>query len=546
MSPAVDLLLGGRYQLKERIARGGMGEVWRANDLALGRDVAVKVLRPEIVDDPLFLERFRNEARNTALISHPGIAQVFDYGEDGQYAYLVMELVPGEPLSALLMREGSLSVDRTLDVIGQAALALQAAHDKGVVHRDIKPGNILVMPNGQVKLADFGIARGLDTQTLTQTGRVMGTPHYFSPEQSAGQRATAASDIYALGVVAYECLCGRRPFDAETPVALALAHLREEPPPLPDHIPAGVRALVARAMAKDPAQRPASAAHFGRRLLALRDAYRAAMQSAQPPSPDPADLSPASPVLPAAPTHRPPIHAHPPRPGATPVAEPPVHSASAGPYHQRYASWNTPADTPPAPTAPARPVAQPTPPPRTLRGTPGPAPATSVTYRSRSRRGHGRRLLAWLALLALLSAGAYAFWRTQARTGLLSGLLGYHQPAIRPAGATSLPRYSPQADDQRYDVEQSVTQTRSRTKIEVTPADYVGRPYAEVYRELRRLGLLPVKVDSAKNGRPGTVSSIAPTGMLNRGETVRVAVVSADGHATRPNKGKGKGKKSDG
>ena len=177
--------------------------------------------------------------------------------------------------------------------MGQCAHALQAAHDKGVVHRDIKPGNILVMPTGQVKLTDFGIARGLDSQTLTQTGRVMGTPHYFSPEQSAGERATAFSDIYALGVVAYECLSGRRPFDSETPVALALAHLREEPPPLPETIPAGVRALIGRAMAKDPAQRPASAAHLGRRLLSLRDTYRVAPPPAAQPDPAAAEKAPS-------------------------------------------------------------------------------------------------------------------------------------------------------------------------------------------------------------------------------------------------------------
>ncbi|WP_107249498.1 serine/threonine-protein kinase [Carbonactinospora thermoautotrophica] len=516
MSPAGDLLLGGRYQLKERIARGGMGEVWRANDLALGRDVAVKVLRPEIVDDPLFLERFRNEARNTALISHPGIAQVFDYGEDRRYAYLVMELVPGEPLSALLMKEGALSVDRTLDIIGQAALALQAAHDKGVVHRDIKPGNILVMPNGQVKLADFGIARGLGTQTLTQTGRVMGTPHYFSPEQSAGQRATPASDIYALGVVAYECLSGRRPFDAATPVALALAHLREEPPPLPDHIPAGVRALVARAMAKDPAQRPASAAHFGRRLLALRDAYRAAMQATQPP---PIELRP--PVAPS------PVHAYPQHPGA----EPPAHLPG-------YAYWSAPAmpDPPPAPSA--RPVARPTPPPRI------PQPGATVTHRSRPRsrprRRRGRRLLAWLLLLALLGAGVYVswvFWRAQARIASL----GHDQAVTQSASAIPQPRYAPQADDQRYEVTQPVTQQRPWTKIKVAAANHVDRPATEMCRELRRSGLSPVEADSVMNGKAGTVSSIAPTGTLSRRETARVAVVSADKPHDQAEEGQGEG-----
>jgi eukaryotic-like serine/threonine-protein kinase len=262
--------LRDRYQLVTRLAVGGMGEVWQANDVLLGRHVAIKVLKAELTDDPQFLERFRREARHTAKLTHPGIAQLYDYAEEQGRAYLVMELVPGEPLSAMLARESSLDVPRTLDIIAQTAAALQAAHDVGVVHRDVKPGNVLVTPNGGVKITDFGISRAADGTSLTQTGRVMGTAQYLSPEQAAGQSATPASDLYALGIVTYECLAGRRPFLGKNHVRLAEAHLREQPPPLPEHVPAQVRTFVESLLAKDPADRPPNAIRVNMRASALR------------------------------------------------------------------------------------------------------------------------------------------------------------------------------------------------------------------------------------------------------------------------------------
>ncbi|HSP37450.1 MAG TPA: protein kinase [Frankiaceae bacterium] len=274
-------VLGGRYRLTGVVAVGGMGEVWRADDETLGRQVAVKVLKAEYAEDPTFVERFRAEARNTAMLSHSGIATVYDYGEvpvdgaaggvAGGSAYLVMELVPGPPLSALLAAEAPLAPARVMNIVGQTALALQAAHEAGVVHRDIKPGNLLVMADDTVKVTDFGIARAADAVPLTRTGTVLGTAFYLSPEQAAGDDVGPPSDIYSLGIVAYECLTGRRPFAGTNPVAVALAHQREQAPPLPPEIPLQVRELVGRAMAKNPPDRPPTAGDFGRAALALRD-----------------------------------------------------------------------------------------------------------------------------------------------------------------------------------------------------------------------------------------------------------------------------------
>ena len=265
--------LGNRYRLDERIAVGGMGEVWRAHDEVLGRDVAVKVLRRDLADDQEFVDRFRDEARHTASLSHPNIAAVHDYAESDGVSYLVMELVDGEPLSELLAREGALPVERTLDLLAQVALALQAAHDAGVIHRDIKPGNLLVRPDGTVKVTDFGIARAAEaTAGRTQTGTVLGTAYYMPPESARGEQATAASDVYALGVVGYECLAGARPFTATNPVAVATAHLHDVPPPLPTHVPREVTRLVLSCLAKDPALRPSPASAVSERALALRAA----------------------------------------------------------------------------------------------------------------------------------------------------------------------------------------------------------------------------------------------------------------------------------
>ncbi|HZX54854.1 MAG TPA: serine/threonine protein kinase [Ilumatobacteraceae bacterium] len=253
-------VLGGRYALNERIALGGMGEVWSATDTVLHRVVAVKLLRTD--NAAALVSRFRDEARHMAAVSHPGIAHIHDYGEDGTSAFLVMELVPGEPLSKVLADRGPLPVTEALSYLVQTADALSAAHAVGVVHRDIKPGNLMVMVDGTVKVTDFGIARAVGSSAMTAVGKVSGTPQYMSPEQATGGTATPLSDIYSLGAVGYEMLVGRPPFGGDNPLAVTMAHVHQPAPDLPESIPAEVRSLIMGALAKDPAQRPASAAAF--------------------------------------------------------------------------------------------------------------------------------------------------------------------------------------------------------------------------------------------------------------------------------------------
>ena len=283
MNPTEGTILGGRYALTGRIAVGGMGEVWAATDTVLDRAVAVKLLRRALSQDGDFAERFRTEARNSAALQHPNIATVFDFGEDDGTAYLVMELVVGEPLSQIIAERAPLSAQESVAILIQAAMALAAAHESGVVHRDVKPANILITPDGTAKLTDFGIARAVDSVPLTRTGQVLGTAQYLSPEQALGQSATAASDIYALGVVGHEMLTGERPFDTGSVVSTALAHVNQPPPPLPDTVPSGIRDVISAALAKDPADRPASGADMAHALGMPGGAFA----SPEPDAPEP-------------------------------------------------------------------------------------------------------------------------------------------------------------------------------------------------------------------------------------------------------------------
>ncbi|MFR9753359.1 serine/threonine-protein kinase [Nocardia sp. 004] len=268
-----------RYRLQRLIATGGMGQVWEALDTRLDRRVAVKVLKSEFSADPTFRQRFRTEAKTTAQLNHPGIAGIYDYGETtdpqgSETAYLVMELVQGEPLNAVLSRLGRLSVAQGLDMLEQTGRALDVAHRVGVVHRDVKPGNILVTPTGQVKITDFGIAKAVDASPVTKTGMVMGTAQYIAPEQAVGEDATAASDVYSLGVVGYEALAGQRPFTGDGAITVAMKHVRDTPPPMPSDLPGNVRELIEITMEKDPARRYARGGEFADAVAAVRAGRR--------------------------------------------------------------------------------------------------------------------------------------------------------------------------------------------------------------------------------------------------------------------------------
>ena len=257
MSVMRDVLLGDRYRPVERLAVGGMGEVWRAEDSVLGRTVAIKILRAEYADDPGFRDRFRDEARHAALLAHPNVTQVFDFyeGDGDELPYIVMECVSGEPLSELLKRDGALPDEQTWSILGQTAAALAAAHRAGVVHRDIKPGNILVCPDGRVKVTDFGIARVVNQASVTQTGLLLGTAQYLAPEQVAGESATPATDMYALGVVGYECVTGQPPYEGDN-IAVLQAIQSGRSPKLPGSVSPALRDLIDSLLDRDPAQRP--------------------------------------------------------------------------------------------------------------------------------------------------------------------------------------------------------------------------------------------------------------------------------------------------
>ncbi|CAB4633895.1 unannotated protein [freshwater metagenome] len=269
MKPEVDQLFGGRYKLISRIAIGGMGEVWLAEDEVILRQVAIKILKQEYMGDPSFIERFRIEAKHAAMVNHEGIANVYDYGEDSGWAFLVMEYVPGDSLARILERDKVLPETKVMDIVAQTARALYAAHEAGLVHRDVKPGNLLITPEGQVKITDFGIARVADQVGLTATGQVMGTVQYLSPEQATGKPATPSTDIYSLGIVAYECLAGKRPFGGDSQMIIAMAQINDMPPALPVELDERVRKLVMSCLAKKASGRPENALILAQRAEAL-------------------------------------------------------------------------------------------------------------------------------------------------------------------------------------------------------------------------------------------------------------------------------------
>jgi serine/threonine-protein kinase len=472
-----------RYRFDRRIASGGMGEVWQATDTVLGREVAVKVLKTEYADDPTFRSRFRTEARNAAALHHPNVASVFDFGElpgndshdldhELPRPYLVMELVRGQPLSALLREGEPMPPETASDLVAQAADGLAAAHALGIVHRDVKPANLLVTPDRTVKVTDFGIARAADAVALTQSGQVLGTPQYLSPEQAEGKPATPASDIYSLGVVLYECLAGRRPFVGDTPISTALAHLREEPPPLPDDVPAHLRETTRVALAKDPAARFATVTDFA---AALRG------------GPVPARTR----VLGAA------------GGGGAAAAAVGAGAAAAGGGAAVGAESGT------------RVIATP----------------TDGPVEDDRRR---RRLPAWLpwaaaAVVVLLVLFAVARL-SNGRSGggeASGGGAASNTPSAATTRASSQPSEEPTSTPSAEATTSSPpSASPSDNRIRVDAAQYVGRPKDDAKDDLKKLGF---EVDDTTVDNPGgapedTVASVSPTGLVTPGATITLSV----------------------
>lgn len=307
-----ETLLNGRYRLISQQGSGGMAVIYKAQDLLLGRTVAVKVLRPSLTSDPAFMTRFRNEARSVANLNHPNIVTVHDVGNDGSTQYIVMEFVEGQDLKKIIKAEGALSVDRTLKLAIQICSGIGFAHRAGLVHADVKPQNILVTRGDLVKVTDFGIAQALsDTQPGERQSVVWGSPHYFAPEQARGEKPTPASDVYSIGIVLFEMLTGRLPYVGTNQQELALAHIREQVPSVIEvnpNVPETLSQIVYKVMSKEPSARYRMADQLGHVLESYRDRGREqTISNAPTASPPPAPPVNIPPYRPPAPDSPPPI-----------------------------------------------------------------------------------------------------------------------------------------------------------------------------------------------------------------------------------------------
>jgi serine/threonine-protein kinase len=520
VTPA-SVVLAGRYRLEGPVARGGVGEIWRATDLVLGRPVAVKLLRTEYAQHPEVLARFRAEARHAGSVSHPGIAQVYDYGEDGAAAspYLVMELVDG-PSLARVLAAGPLTPADAMDVLAQAAAGLQAAHAAGLVHRDVKPGNLLVGPSGQVKITDFGIAHAAWSAPITQTGALVGTPAYLAPERIMGGPATPASDLYSLGMVGYQCLTGAVPF-AGMPHEVTAAHRHRTLPPLPPAVPAGAAELVLDLTAKDPAARPASAGEVVVRAGRLRDAL-----AGRPTPPPPSE----------------------------PVGPPPARARGAEPVTLVGDPVPMPGDPVPMAGEPAPPAGEPVPwtrgpvpragEPATLAYTSAPGltpthqrlpqegmrPGREGTWAGRKGMRPGRKMRpargVLLAVAGVAVVAALAGWLLAGAFGAGPGQpqSGGPQPAASTPGAAAGTPTAPGAHS-----------------VEVNAGALAGQRASVVSRHLRRMGLRPRVVGAVRGSQaPGTVISVRPSGQVPAGSVVTVtAARPPPGHGNDDGNGQG-------
>ncbi|TVU64804.1 protein kinase [Paenarthrobacter nitroguajacolicus] len=534
MRPTSGITLGGRFQLTSRIAIGGMGEVWKAKDQILGRIVAIKVLKEEYTGDPGFLQRFRAEARHTALLNHVGIANVFDYGEEAGSAYLVMELVPGHPLSGILEREQVLSPDMTLSIIAQTARALAVAHAQGLVHRDIKPGNLLITPDNRVKVTDFGIARLADQVPLTQTGQVMGTAQYLAPEQATGQTATGSSDIYSLGVIGYECLTGHRPFSGESQIAIALAQVNDAPPPLPETLPTPVRALLMSMLAKDPKNRPANAIKLAEAAEAIRNGDIATAHAAVPgmllfesttgPITAPVDTATAPTGVVTSPYGK--------EQSTTATSALPVLGAGAAGAALGAAAASSDNPLTRANALEAE---------RQLNDEEEVVYSDDENFDDAEPERKKRSPWTW-PLVALILLVLFAL------VGFLISQSGFFSPNPGPTETTST---SPSRSASPTATSQSATPTQTQTseapsptqttpeKINVIPEQFLGRPFNQVSAELRAAGLGVDGQEVFDASAPGTVINLNPTGAVDPGTTITVQYSKGPELVAVPNIGVG-------
>ncbi len=494
-------VFGGRYVLTEIIASGGMGDVWRATDQRLRREVAVKVLRSEFARDEVTRQRFQVEAQAVASVTSSGIASVYDYGEevgrDGNVqAYIVMELVHGESLEERLHREFRLGASETLDIIAQAAVALQDAHDCGLIHRDIKPANLLLRTDGVVKLTDFGIVRVLDSTSLTQAGTMVGTVRYMSPEQLTGQTASPASDIYALGIVAYFCVAGHPPFDYDESMAVAMAHVSDPMPAMPPDVPPAVAEFISQMLAKHPSQRPPTATEVALRAAAIQESVNVrTTRTDQKMSSTPVSAR-------AGDTTRQTVGV----PSVLTIESPPTMT-----------------DRPPTAVVPA-----------------------SVALDDPREKSHRHRpwMLVLTAMGVMAAAAAAVLW-------LEAGPIRVSVPRLSGlTTSTALARVDQlglRADQRLVDVDQRAGRVVSQLPrqgtsvpsgshvllniasgyVTVNAAALQGQPAANAAAALSSLGLMSVQTTAVSTTSPGTVLSISPTGRVRVGTSVVMTVAVA-------------------
>ena len=509
-----DTVVAERYRLVARIAGGGMGDVWQAVDEVLGRTVALKLLRPEYADDEEFRERLRREARAASSISDAGVVPVFDFGEIERddappLSFLVMEYVDGLSLSAEVASMGPLGADRTILILEQTGSALQAAHDAGVIHRDIKPGNILVTPQGDLKITDFGIARAADSAPLTRTGTMTGTAKYLSPEQARGFPATAASDLYSLGVVAYACLVGQVPFHEGNDISIALAHVQQQPPELPADVPDGLRDLVMRMLEKDPADRPSSAGAVAAEARSLRKLDTDTLEVGHP-FPAATPVSDMQPTSSGEPTKT--IDAI--VPGIAADAVRATSIAAAG------------------------------------------APETLTERTVPSRRGRSMILAA--VLILLLIGGGVPFAMEQSGRTQVPDVVGKHRNQARSiltaAGlhakfitadvpATKQGIVARQSSTSKVKKGSTITLTVASGEVEVPSDELIGMSYAKAVVKLKSLGLKANRQAAVSSRAPGTVLAVNPHGRARVGDIVTLTVATGPVTAGGTKKGHGSGKK---